>query len=176
MGPGLRRDLGDARSAVEPPIFHAPAIVLAVDHDRDALQLRLPAGCGAEVVDDRPRAIFLQFLIDVPDQALTLLLVGFRRLLLEQLLEIAVAIAGVVALRAAAVILVEHLVGVVDAAAGVVLSELVIVARDLREPVRSVDGLELAVDPDRLQLVDQYDRRVAEDREVARRYLDRAGL
>ena len=103
-------------------------------------------------------------------------MVGFGRLLLEQLLELAVAIAGVVALRAAAVVLVEHLVGVVDAAAGVVLAELVIVARDLREPVRSVDGIELAVDPDRLQLVDQYDRRVAEDRDVARRYLDREVL
>src|SRR5204862_3487045 len=121
-----RQRSGGCRSAVEPPIFHAPAIVLAVDHDRYALELRLPAGGGAEVVDDRSRAIFLQFLIDVPDQALTLLLVGFRRLLLEQLLEIAVAIAGVVALRAAAVILVEHLVGVVDAAAGVVLADLVV--------------------------------------------------
>src|SRR5438094_7811477 len=107
MGPGLRPDLGDTRSAVEPPIFHAPAIVLAVDHDRDVFHLRLPARRGAEVIDDRARAIFLQFLVDIPDQALSLLLVGFRRLLLEQLLELAVAIAGVVALRAAAVILVE---------------------------------------------------------------------
>src|SRR5262249_48624775 len=39
-------------SAVEPPIFHAPAIVLAVDHDRDVLHLRLPAGRRAEVVND----------------------------------------------------------------------------------------------------------------------------
>src|SRR5437764_3347774 len=114
MGPGLRRDLGDARSAVEPPIFHAPAIILAVDHDRDVLQLRLPTGCGAEVVDDRPRAVLLQSLVDVPDQALALLLVGFGRLLLEQLLDVAVAVASVVALRAAAVILVEHLIGVID--------------------------------------------------------------
>src|SRR5438477_12329555 len=106
MGPGVRRDLGDTRLAVEPPIFHAPAIVLAVDHDRYALELRLPAGRGAKVVDDRPRAILLQFLVDVPDQALALLLVGFRRLFLEQLLELAVAVAGVVALRAAAVLLV----------------------------------------------------------------------
>src|SRR3954454_19337721 len=87
--------------SIEPPIFHAPAIVLAVDHDRHALELRLPASGGAEVVDDRPRAVFLQFLVDVPDQTLALLLVGFRRLLLEQLLELAVAVAGVVALRAA---------------------------------------------------------------------------
>src|SRR6266478_495536 len=113
-------------SAVEPPIFHAPAIVLAVDHDCDALELRLPAGGSAEVVDDRSRAVLLQFLVDVPDQALALLLVGLRRLLLEQCLELAVAIAGVVALRAATVVLVELLVGVVDAAAGVVLADLVV--------------------------------------------------
>src|SRR5258705_13401468 len=54
LRPEGRRGIFDAppRSAVEPPIFHAPAIVLAVDHDRDALELRLPAGRGTEVVDD----------------------------------------------------------------------------------------------------------------------------
>src|SRR5258708_32677808 len=114
MGPGVRRDLGDTRSAVEPPIFHAPAIVLAVDHDRDALQLRLPAGCGAEVVDDWPRAVLLPFLIDVPDKALALVLGGLCRLRHEQLFEFRAALAGVVALRAAAVILKELLVRVID--------------------------------------------------------------
>src|SRR5437879_12741180 len=103
MGPGVRRDLGDTRSAVEPPIFHAPAIVLAVDHDRDALQLRLPAGCGAEVVGDWPRAVLLQFLIDVPAQALALVLVGLCRLRHEALFVFRVAIAGVVAFGYAAV-------------------------------------------------------------------------
>src|SRR5204863_5488244 len=128
MGPGVRRDLGDARSAVEPPIFHAPAIVLAVDHDRDTLQLRLPAGCGAEVVDDWPRAVLLQFLVDVPDKALALVLVGLCRLRREQLFEFRVAIAGVVAFRAAAVILKELLVRVIDTAARIVPPELVVVA------------------------------------------------
>src|SRR5258708_36042190 len=100
MGPGVRRDLGDTRSAVEPPIFHAPAIVLAVDPDRDAPQLRLPAGCGAEVVDDWPRAVLLQFLVDLPDKALALVLVVLSPLRREQLFEVPVATAGVVAFRA----------------------------------------------------------------------------
>src|SRR6267154_711550 len=163
--PGPLDDCGQP-SAVQPPIFHAPAIVLAVDHDRRALHLRLPAGRGAEVVDDRPRAILLQFPVDVPDQALALFLVGFCRLLLEQFFELGVAIAGVVALRAAAVILIELLVRVVDATAGVVHADLVVVPRHLGEPVGGVDRFELAIDPDRLQLVDQDHRRIAKDRDV----------
>src|SRR5438105_15151383 len=114
MDPGLRREplISPPQSAVEPPIFHAPAIVLAVDHDRRTLQLRLPAGRGAEMIDDRPRAVLLQFLVNLPNQPLALLLVGLDRLFFVQLLELAVAIAGVVALRAATVILIELLVGV----------------------------------------------------------------
>src|SRR5258708_29424551 len=138
MGPGLRRDLMDdcgQPSAVQPPIFHAPAIVLAVDHDRRALHLRLPAGRGAEMVDDRARAILLQFLVDVPDQALALFLVGFRRLLLEQFFELGVAIAGAVALAAAAVLLAESLIGAANAAAGVAHAELEAAPRHLREAV-----------------------------------------
>jgi hypothetical protein len=35
---------------VEPPIFHPPAVVLAVDHQGHALQLRLPTGRCAQVI------------------------------------------------------------------------------------------------------------------------------
>ena len=109
-----------AASSVEPHIFHAPAIVLAVDHDGQPLQLGLPAGRGAEMIDDRPRPVLLQFLVDFPDQLAALLLVSFRRLLDELLFELGVAVAGVIALRATGIILVELLVWVVDAAAGIV--------------------------------------------------------
>src|SRR3954466_5778776 len=111
MGPGLRRDLillaagpqrsGGRRSAGEPPIFHPPAIVLAVDHDRDALQLRLPAGRGAEVVDDRPGPVFLQLPVDLPNEALAFLLIALLGLPVEHLLQLGIAVAGVVTLRAA---------------------------------------------------------------------------
>ena len=62
--------------------------------------------------------VLLQFAVDLPDQLLALLRVGFHRLLVDQLVELGIAVAGVVALRAAGVVLVELLVGVVDAAAG----------------------------------------------------------
>src|SRR6516165_8269573 len=37
---------------VEPDVFEAPAIVLAVGHHRQAFDRELPAGGGAQVVDD----------------------------------------------------------------------------------------------------------------------------
>jgi hypothetical protein len=90
-----------------------------------------------------------------------LVAVGDLGLLDEPLFELGIAIACVVALRAAAVILEELLVGVVDTAAGVVEADLVVLAGELGESVGGLDRVELAVDPDRLQLVDQDDRRVA---------------
>jgi hypothetical protein len=118
------------------------------------------------VVDDRPGAVLLQLLVDVPDETPALVAVGRLRLLDKPFLELGVAIAGVVALRAAAVILEELLVGVVDAAAGVVEADLVVLAGELGEPVGGLDRVELAVDPDLLQLVDQDDRRVAITRDA----------
>src|SRR5208282_5911595 len=53
---------------------------------RQPFQLGLPAGRGAEVVDDRPGSILLQLLVDLPDKLPALVLVGFDRLLLEPLL------------------------------------------------------------------------------------------
>ena len=61
---------------VEPDILHAPAVEEAVDHDRQPLDLRLPAGREAVVEEDRPSAILLQFLVDVPHQMAALFLVG----------------------------------------------------------------------------------------------------
>src|ERR1700738_417588 len=124
-----------AASPVEPHVFHAPAIVLAVDHDGQPLQLGLPAGRGAEMIDDWPRPVLLQFLVDFPDQLAALLLVSFRRLLDELPFDLGVALAAVIALRAAAIILIELLVWVVNAAAGIVLADLVILARHLGKPV-----------------------------------------
>src|SRR5271166_5746119 len=152
---------------VQPQIFEAPAVVLAVDHDRQPFQLGLPAGRGAEVVDDRPGSILLQLLVDLPDELPALALVGFDRLLLEPLLELGVAIAGIVALGVAAVVLVELLVRVVDAAAGVVQADLVILAGDLGKPVGRLDRVERAVDISLLELVDQDDGRISVGWDVA---------
>jgi hypothetical protein len=46
----------------------------------------------------------------------------------------------------------------------------------LTRPPRGLDGFELSVDIDLLQLIDQDRRRVANDREVARRDFDREPL
>ena len=158
--------------AVEPHVFHAPAVVLAVDHDGQPLELRLQAGCETGVINDRARPVLLQFPVDLPDEVPAFLSIGQHRLLDEQLLAFRVAISGVVALRAAAVVLEELLVGIVDAAAGIVEADLVVLAGELGEPVRGFDRVELPVDPDLLELVDQDHRRVAVGRDVARGDLD----
>jgi hypothetical protein len=80
-----------------------------------------------------------------------LVAVGRLRLLDEALFELGVAVAGVVALRAAAVILEKLLVGVVDPAAGVVEADLVVLAGELGKPFGGLDRVELAVDPDLFQ-------------------------
>ena len=121
------------------------------------------------MVDDWPRAILLQFLVDFPDELAALLRVGFHRLLSKLLFEFRITVTRVVAFRAATIILVELLVWVVDAAAGVVLADLVVLARHLGKPVGGLDGIERAVDIDVFELIDQDDRGIAKDRNVSRR-------
>ncbi len=73
--------------------------------------------------DDRTRDVLLQLLVDLPDQLFALLDIGLFRLLVEQLLDVLVTIVGIVPLRAAGVVLVERLVGLVDGIAGEVEAE-----------------------------------------------------
>src|SRR5262245_32021091 len=126
--------------------------------------------------DDRPRYVLLQLLVDLPNQLLALFQIRFRRLLVELLLELLVAIVRVIALRSAAVILVEVLVRIVDRAAGEVEPHRIVLARDLAVPVARFHHFELAVDVDVLKLVDQDDRRIAIDVNVSRRDLYRKPL
>src|SRR5438874_9511753 len=53
-----------SRSAVEPSVLEPPAIVVAVDHHRVPLEIRLPARSGDGVEDCRPRAILGKLLFD----------------------------------------------------------------------------------------------------------------
>jgi hypothetical protein len=99
------------------------------------------------VVDDRAGPVLLQLLVDVPDETAALVAVGRLGLRNEWLLQLGIAVAGVIALRAAAVVLEELLVRVVDAAAGIVEADLVVLAGELGEPVGGLDRIELAVDP-----------------------------
>src|SRR6266568_5484829 len=101
---------------IQPYILEAPAVVDAVDHHRQPFHLGLAARRADIVKDDRPGSVFLQLLVDLPHQLLALCLVRHRRLFVELLVELGVAVTAVVARRATGVILVELLVRVVNAA------------------------------------------------------------
>ena len=131
---------------IEPDILHAPAVEHAVRHDRQAFDLRLPARREAVVEQDRPRTVLLQFPVDLPDEAPPLLLVPLHRLLIEQLVDFRVAIAGIIPVRTAGVILVELRIGIVDPGAGQVEPDLEVFAVYLRKPVGGFDGFEFGVD------------------------------
>src|SRR6202030_1096235 len=60
---------------VEPDVFHAPAVVDAVDHDRQTLDLGVPAVAATAEKDERLRVVLSQPPLDVPDDVLALLLV-----------------------------------------------------------------------------------------------------
>jgi hypothetical protein len=85
---------------VEPDVLEAPAVIGAVDHDVQPLDLAPPAG---------------RIAVDLPNELPALRLIGFHRLLVDHLLDLGIAVMRVVAVRLAAVILIESLVGVVDA-------------------------------------------------------------
>src|SRR5437773_2699431 len=93
----------------EPDVVEPPAVVDAVDHRRQALDPWVPAGRAAHVEDDRPGALFLQSAVDLPDQLLALFPVGLGGLPVERGFELAVAIAGEVAVGIAGIALIELL-------------------------------------------------------------------
>src|SRR5258708_36561270 len=85
--PRARRIRRRERLTVQPGVFEAPAVVDAVDHDRQPFDVWLAATRGAVVKDDRPGAVFLQLAVDLPYQLFALLAVGFHRLPLELFFE-----------------------------------------------------------------------------------------
>src|SRR6185437_9259103 len=133
------RPAGGLDLLVQPHVFVTIAVIGAVHHDRYALDIGLPAGRLAAVEDDRSRDVFLQLLVDLPDELLALADIGLLRLLVKQLLDLLVAVIGVVPLGAAGVILVEGLVRIVDGVAGQIETERIVLACDFREPLRGID-------------------------------------
>src|SRR6516162_8017241 len=99
---------------VQPHVLVTIAIIGAVHHDGDALDIGLPARAPAAVEDDRTSDVLLQLLVDLPDQLLALLDIRFLRLLVEQPFDVLVAVVRVVPLRAAGIVLVEGLVRIVN--------------------------------------------------------------
>src|SRR5215468_4430463 len=98
---------------VEPDVFHAPAVVDAVDHQCQPLDLGPPTDPSAIVVDDRPRVVLRQLAFDFPRQGFALLLIGLHRLLVDQLVDCRIAVAVIVSFGTAGVILIQALIGVV---------------------------------------------------------------
>src|SRR5262249_29787566 len=131
-----------------------------------------PTGAGTRVHEDRTRYVLLQFLIDVPHHLFAFFDVGLNRLLVEQRFELLVAVVRIVALRAAGIVLIESLVWIVDAVASKVEPDGIIVARNLGEPLARFDRIEFPIDIDRLELVNQHDRRIAIGGEIAGGYSD----
>src|SRR5690242_2799470 len=79
---------------VEPDVFHPVAVVDAVDHRRQSLDIRLRAGAPARVEDDRSGALLDQPPLDLPHQLFALIRVGLARLLVDQSVDLLVAVAG----------------------------------------------------------------------------------
>src|SRR5439155_19327231 len=87
----------------------------------------------------------------------------------DQPIELRAAIAGHIARRAAHIIFAQLRIRVVDRTTRGALRDRIVLAYQLWHPIGGLDGFEIAVDPDFLELVDQDCRRVAIQRDVARR-------
>src|SRR5947209_12782350 len=83
-----------------------------VDHDGQSLDPRLPTGPGAGIKDDRSGALLGELAFDRPEQLLAPPRVAFDRLLLDQLIDLRVAVAVPVQVRTASVKQIEESVGV----------------------------------------------------------------
>src|SRR6516165_5651416 len=156
------------RLFIEPDVLEARAVIYAVYHADQTLDVGSPAGDAGHIQDVRARILFDQLSLDLPNQLPPLVGVGFLRLPLDQLVNRLVAISGVIAQPAAFVIFIELRIGVVDLAFGDVEPDSEILAHQPRIPLRRVDSLQLAIDIDLFQLVDQDQRRVAPGRNIAR--------
>src|SRR5262249_49125520 len=83
---------------VEPRIFHAPAVVERVVVAGDALDVGLPAGGGAVVQDDRAGHVGGDLALRLPNDLPALLGIGLARLREDQLVDLLVAVARIVAI------------------------------------------------------------------------------
>src|SRR5438045_9539964 len=93
---------------VEPDVFHAPAIVDAVDHDGQPFDLGVPADAAAVEVDQRLGVVLGQPPLDLPDEPLALFLVRFDRLPLDHRVNLGVAMAIGITDPATRVIYIKH--------------------------------------------------------------------
>src|SRR6516225_10030387 len=115
-------------SVVEPEVFKAPGIVDTIRHRHQPFDLRPRAIGVLQIEQDRAGVVLGQLALDLPHQPLALLNIGFGRLPSDQVVDLGVAIAGVVALRAAHVVFVQYRIGIVDLGFRNVESDAVVLA------------------------------------------------
>src|SRR5205823_57713 len=144
----------------------------AVGHQRQPLDPGFTAGGSGRVVQYRADPRLGEDALDLPYDLLSLYRVGLHRLPVHQLVELGAAVAAIVPHRAAYVILVEHLVGIVDTTLYRNRADRIVLARHLGIPERGVDEVELGIDVDFLEVRDHDHRKVPPSGKVARRYLD----
>src|SRR6516162_7708305 len=77
---GLDAEFG---SFVEPDVFHAPAVVDAVDHNGQAPELGVPTIAATAEIKHRLGVVLDEAALDLPDDALAFFLVRLPRLLLD---------------------------------------------------------------------------------------------
>src|SRR6202011_4824886 len=80
-------------SLVEPHVLAAIAGIDRIDHQGHSLDVRLPAGAAAGIEDDRTRDVLGQLALDRPGHFVAAALVGFHRQLVDQSIDLGVAIA-----------------------------------------------------------------------------------
>src|SRR5262245_64717723 len=83
---------------IEPHVLEAPIVVNAVGVQDEAFHVRMPAGGGARIRDDGARQILGEPALDLPHQLFALGGVGFLRLLVDQGVDVLVAVLREVAL------------------------------------------------------------------------------
>src|SRR5436190_14521479 len=162
--------------SVEPYVLEAPIVIRAVVVQYEALQVRVPAGRRAIMIDDRSSEVLGQLALDLPHECLARRRVGLLGLPVDQRIHVLVAVLRVVALRVAAIVLIQIDIRVVDAGTGVVQANAVLLASNLGLPNAGVDQFELGFDMHALQLVDEDRGRITESRDVAGGYLHLEGL
>src|SRR6516165_5586439 len=91
---------------VEPEVFEALTVVDAVDHQGQPLQRGRSADRSARKEDHRPSVVLDQFSLDLPDQLLALPKISLDRLLIDQLIDVRVAVGRVITGRAAGIVFV----------------------------------------------------------------------
>ena len=65
-------------SAIDPDVFHTPAVIDAVDLQDDGLYFGAPADRLAHVIQDRPDYVLLQLTVDLSHALLVLFLIALH--------------------------------------------------------------------------------------------------